>query len=197
MRFTSGKLKNIYLHFMIFSGSLASVLEAIYLKEPVTSSFKKAQIAVNPKNLDYFIGKVIIFNRQPNDLEVVRLAVRHFKTVIARVKFMDESLNQAVTFQPYITRIDSDLTWDGQTIRYDGEEDIDSLFCDIPENGMEVGDGLPEISIPKVLGLPQSALYDPIGNLTCLGWALHQVGVNLDPKARYRDLDLIKTWKVW
>lgn len=47
---------------------------------------------------------------------------------------------------------------------------------------------------PKLLNLPESVLMDSLGNLTSLGWAEHQVGINLGKS--YLDMDLLKTNKV-
>lgn len=187
---------------MIFKNSLASILEAIYLKEPITSKFGKAGIAVNPMNLDYILGRIIIFNLPGIPENIVREAVEHSKTVISRVKFGNPDLDKRVNFQPYIMRIDSDVMWDGTAFPCPDEiketQEVLDMFGDIrdfPES--EIPECTPEISIPKITHIRESLVHDCDGNLTCLGWALHQVGVNCGESSKYQDMDVIKTWKVW
>lgn len=183
---------------MIYKNNLTSILEAIYLKEPVTSKFGKSTIVVNPGNLDYILGRTVIFNTLRVPMKIVKGAVEHSKAVISRVKFGDPYIDRKVDFQPYIMRIDPDIMWDGQRLGGSEGDELMDLFGNIdslPDSNDEVES--PEISIPKVLGLPREDLRDREGNLTCFGWALHQVGVNLMEDTRFRDLDLIKTWKVY
>ena len=60
-----------------------------------------------------------------------------------------------------------------------------------------VGTELPmRVFLPKVYGIPKEYLLDSSGNMTILGWAMHQVGINVGNQFIYQDLDLYKTGKI-
>ena len=60
-----------------------------------------------------------------------------------------------------------------------------------------VNTGIPmRMFLPKIYGIPKNYLLDNSGNLTILGWAMHQVGINVGNQFIYQDLDLYKTGKI-
>ena len=53
-----------------------------------------------------------------------------------------------------------------------------------------------KLYFPKIYEITsENRVMDDYGNLSCLGWVLHQVGMNLDKNTRFFDLDVIKTKK--
>lgn len=178
---------------MIFAESLESFLEAIYLDERITTKRSGNPIYVNPgvKN-DYLVGKTVILTRPVED-GIIRNLKSNMNSVICRVTC------PGTVFSPYITRINFKIQWNGLSVTLpEGIEDPmmwarkeDLIFIQSTEEG-KVG----YIGFPKITGVPENLLYDPEGNLTLLGWTLHQVGVNTDMESKYQDLDILKTKKL-
>lgn len=184
---------------MILKDSFEAIIESIYLEETLGKEIGKTDIRVNPRNnrleIDYTIGKTIILTDQHVDPRAVQALLKNDNTVISRV-----STYEGVKFCPYITYINFNLMWSGEIIECPPEikddsrkilewmGDYDSFECD-PFSPVE-------LYFPKILGVGNSAIYDNLGNLTSLGWLLHQVGINTDKKTKFRDLDLIKTKKI-
>lgn len=177
---------------MIFADSLESFLETVYLGERITTKRSGNSIHVNPgeKN-DYLVGKTVILTKEYSP-EIVENLKLNMNTVLGRV-WMPE-----VIYVPYQTRINFKIQWNGIEVRVPlNINDIfkwllseDLVMTRLVDNTVEY------IGFPKILGIEESLLYDRKGEITLLGWALHQVGLNIDKKAKWKDLDLIKTKKM-
>ena len=181
---------------MINNEGIESWIEAVYLGEPVTDRTGKSDIQVNPKVPKYVVGKTIIINRPDYsslDLDILK---ENRNNIISRVRL---PIMTGINFQPYIMRVDFKIIWNGDVINCptDLSDNEDALGEWLMESiGMTSTDRPAEISFPKILGCKKNILQDLSGNLTALGWALHQVGVNIKEDTKFIDLDLLKTKKI-
>lgn len=181
---------------MISNEGIESWLEAVYLGEPVTNRTGRADIQVNPKVPKYVVGKVVIITRPDYPVEGLTVLRDNLNKIISRVRLQDMT---DISFQPYIIRVDFNITWNGDTVRLPQElrDDPELLRKELEDSiGLTETNKPAQVSFPKILGCPGDLVLDPSGNLTAIGWALHQVGVNVKPSADFIDLDLLKTKKI-
>lgn len=177
---------------MIFADSLEALIESVYLGEKITTKRGSNPIYINPgeKN-DYIVGKTIILTKEVGK-NIIGNLKSNMNTIISRVFY------PGTIYSPYITRINLKIQWNGLTIDY--PKDILDPFKWIIDEDLTftriVDDKIEYIGFPKILGIDENFLYDTEKNLTLLGWVLHQVGVNLDKKTKYQDLDVLKTKKI-
>lgn len=175
------------------SNTLCSIIEGIYLSEKFSDRFKNSNILICPNNTKYVTGKTIIINH--NNYPKNKIEELYFNgcTIISRVK-LDYDLDY-VKFCPYIVFPEMNIMWNGLTIDVSDLDSIseiekkleDSIIFDITENNL---------CFPKLTGIEKNLILDTDGNITCLGWLLHQVGINIDKNSVFKDLDLIKTKKM-
>jgi hypothetical protein len=91
-----------------------------------------------------------------------------------------------VLLQPYIIRISTGIMYNGRTVKGKVTEDeILQDYCSFPDS---------VLYFPK-LDPSYYDVLDECGNLTALGWALHQVGVKVRDGLNFPHLDLIKLGK--
>lgn len=181
---------------MIKLTDIESYLEAIYLEERLTERTALADIEVNPQgSVNYIMGKTVIINCNDYSKDRVEILVKGCNNkVYSRVIGYE-----GVKHYPYIMRPNFDIMWNGEVLYCppDISENKDKILGWIEEGRYDknrVATDYPQIQFPKVYGISPSILYDKDGNLTILGWALHQVGVNLVPV--FKDMDLLKTKKI-
>lgn len=177
---------------MIYNSGLESVIEAIYLDEKLVPKIGKANIEVNPSEASYAVGKTIILTN--NKCTNVDILIRNGNKVISRVKGYGDD----VQFQPYIIRPNFNIFWNGEV--YECPREFSGDLDDIME-WLGAQDKFPvnydekvSLCFPKVTGILKDVLVGPEGNLTSLGWLLHQVGVNVGKT--FLDMDLLKTKKI-
>lgn len=173
------------------SGGLPSIVESIYLGEELGSYDGCSDIIVNPLKTKYLTGKVVIINDVGYDSSEVETLRRNGCKVISRVSSVEGD-----TFQPYLIRICYDVMWNGDTL-----ERLPSVIKadDIVLGRSEVCRlKLPDYKLffPKIERVRKEELMDHLGNLSWLGWVLHQVGINLKEGTDFKDLDVIKTGKI-
>lgn len=177
---------------MIFADSLEALLESVYLDEKLTTKRSGNPIYVNPgeKN-DYIVGKTIVLTKDYRK-EIIGNLRSNMNTIISRVFY------PGTIYSPYITRMNFKIQWNGLSISY--PKDITNPFKWVIDEELATirvsDDYVDYIGFPKIFGINESLLYDSEKNLTLLGWTLHQVGVNLDKKTKYLDLDIVKTKKL-
>ena len=181
---------------MIKLTGIESYLEAIYLEERLTERTALADIEVNPQgSVNYIMGKTVIINCNDYSKDRVKILVGGCNNkVYSRVVGYE-----GVKHYPYIMRPNFDIMWNGEVLYCppDISENKDKILGWIEEGRYDknrVATDYPQIQFPKIYGISPSLLYDKDGNLTILGWALHQVGVNLVPM--FKDMDLLKTKKI-
>lgn len=177
---------------MVFNDGVESYIESIYLEEPVNSKMGACNIFVNPMEVSYIINKTIIINRLDYPLENIYKMLERRNHIISRVQLSDKSLVGRVHFEPYIMRVNYSLCWNGDVLSFPGVDIVKWL----EEGQLDMMPDTDKVSMffPKLEGLSKCVVMDSLGNLTSIGWALHQVGINLGKT--YLDMDLLKTNKV-
>lgn len=174
---------------MIHLEGLDSIIESVYLSEGLSNKLGVSNIFVNPDNIKYIANKLVIISDTNYPVENVDILLNNNNKIISRI-FID---NEQVEVQPYIIRINDRIMWNGR--RLNEVSDLDDLLlqgqCDYEEKKGTLY--FPQIFLEGEEN--SKRLMDSFGNLTCLGWALHQVGVNLK-ESPFMNLDLLKTGKV-
>lgn len=182
---------------MIFNDGIESCIESIYLGEGLSTRTGLCNIHVNPSEVSYIINKTIVINMPGYSTAKILGLLERRNRVICRVQPEDKSILGRVNFEPYIMRLNLGMQWNGEILNYPStESDPLKWLSDI---SCSVGSGLDSIKLyfPKIYNLPGSIIYDKYDNLSCLGWALHQVGINTEKGSKYVDLDLLKTFKIF
>lgn len=175
---------------MIYFEGLDSIIECVYLNETLGDKIGSCNIFVNPENIKYLSGRTVIINDYNYPQENIKQLLDNKCKVISRI-FTDID---EVDVQPYITRINFYIMWNGRILNeledLEKDETWDQGDCSFSlENYILY---FPKIKIIK----DDPRIKDSFGNLSALGWALHQVGVNLDEKTPFNNLDLLKTKKI-
>lgn len=175
-------------------GDLDSFIEATYLGVPVASKGIERHVYVNPQNFRYLFGKVVIINDPTYSQENINWMVHNGIKVISRL-----SSFSLCEVEPYLMRIEFKVMWNGDILKYSKGQKYSDLFDLMKTSGeIEAADtGKPmKVFLPKIIDIPNEMLFDEGKNLTCLGWAMHQVGINVRSDILYQDLDVLKTKKV-
>jgi hypothetical protein len=178
-----------------YESDLAPVIESIYLEESLDNRLGLCNILVNPERLDYMFGKTVIIN-DPNYLwqDAIKLMSQGCK-VISRIKTSVEG----ISYQPYILNVNMSILWNGETIDLRDNplpmNEILSLLVSDHDQKFKYDIDKRELYFPKIK--TRSGTKDIYGNLSALGWALNQVGENQIDDEKFKNLDLIKTNKVF
>lgn len=173
---------------MIYFNGIESIIESTYLREPLGENIKESGIFVNPENITYLTGKSVIITNPLYPVTAIQILLKHRNTVISRVA-LDIGGEDKIIYNPYIVRPEWGMIWNGEVIR----EQINTTG--------ELSDHVtfsPEYLtcyFPKLLKTT-IPLIDERGNLTGIGWALHQVGLEISPMSAFQDLDVLKTKKM-
>lgn len=170
---------------MIYFEGLDSIIECIYLNETLSEKIGSCNVLVNPENIKYLIGRTIIINDCSYPEENIRTLLDNRCKVISRI-YTD---NPEVDVQPYITRPNFYIMWNGRTL-----QNLSDISWDNGECSFDLKDYI--LYFPKISDIKDPRIVDSYGNLSAYGWALHQVGVNLDAKTPYVNLDILKTKKI-
>ena len=172
--------------------SLDRIIEAIYLEEEFDDRLSYCNIHVNPINPTYIIGKIVIINSTDYSKESISILRKNNCKIYYRVSLGDNEKVNKYIIKPYF-----DIMWNGQEIVINTIEDLNKVLEN--ESG-EWNISLPDYKLyfPK-LYIDNSLGYllkDNFGNLSYLGWLLHQVGINQVSDSKFKDLDIIKSKKV-
>ena len=174
------------------NNALISIIEGIYLSERFSDRFKNSNILVCPDSTKYVTGKVIIVNHNNYPKEKIEELHSNGCTIISRIN-LNYDLDY-VKFYPYLLYPVMNVMWNGLNIDISGINSIseierkleDSIIFDINDN---------KLCFPKLSNINKNLVLDQYGNLSCLGWLMHQIGINMDKNAIFQDLDLLKTKK--
>ena len=168
---------------------LWNIVEAIYPEEEFDPSVS-SNIHVNPNNPTYLIDKTIILSSPSYPTEKIKILQRNRCKIISRVVIpgVDD-----IEISPYILRPCFEVLWNGQEISIDSwerfiDQEDDYWLFKLPDY---------KLYFPKIIGgevLEETK--DEGGNLTWLGWLLHQVGQNIKEDSVFLNLDLLKTKKM-
>ena len=168
--------------------TLYSIIESIYLGEKLSDRLGNSKILVCPGNTKYIVGKTVVINHQGYPKECIETLLTNGCKIISRV---DLGI-PGVDFQPYILRPDFKVMWNGISLDVSGYTKVDDILDFLEDKIIYLES---ELYFPKLLGLCDSLIKDDSGNLTALGWLMHQVGLNTVDSC-FCDLDLIKTKKL-
>ena len=172
-----------------YSDQVEELIEGVYLGEELSTRTGCCGIYVNPANIKYLVGKIVIINRFDYDPSNIGELCGNGCKVISRVWIGD----QRVSYQPYIIRVDEGISWNGLELETGPDGDVYELLRDNYTARTNDRGGDVRLFFPKIYDV--EGVLDERGNLSGLGWALHQVGVNIGDQA-YKDLDVLKTKKL-
>lgn len=174
---------------MIYLEGLESVIECVYLNDELDNRVSSCNVFVNPMNIKYLTGKTVVINVSDYPRELIDELVKNGCKVISRV-YID---HPGVEVKPYILRINPNIIWNGRVL-----EDFDN-FTDLLSSTNDCEFSIDDyiLYFPKISSISSgdSRAMDSYGNLTVIGWALQQVGVNL-VSGVFTDLDIVKTGKI-
>lgn len=175
---------------MVYLSGLDSIIESIYLGDLLSTQIGKSQIFINPDQINYMTNKTVIITKNGYSLDYVNKLVDNGNKVISRIFFNTDK----VEIQPYIIRINEKVQFNARYIDEDVIEKIDDILI---KGYGEYDESEHKLYFPKINIIdPKSELYmDQYNNLTGLGWALQQVGINLKD-CPFVNLDVIKLKKV-
>ena len=185
---------------MIYCGgdngvSLPIALESIYLEEELSPRMSDSNIFINPDNPTYIIRKTVIINVLDYPEEKIDILKKNKCNIISRVS----TCSSDVVVSPYILRACFDINWNGKECIV-SDVNLSNLFRNSIEE-IEWSVEFPDYKLyfPKIYCSSDewvNNLADKSNNLTCVGWVLHQVGVNIKKDTSLLNLDLIKTKKI-
>ena len=168
---------------MVHFNGLYSIIESTYLEDQLGNRLGDCNVFVNPDNTKYLVGKSVIINSTTYPITSIQELLENGNRVVSRVR-VDIG---GVFLQPYISRVCTGIMYNGRVVSgIIGEDEILQEYCSFPDS---------VLFFPKL----DPSLYpvlDAFGNLTGLGWALHQVGVFIRDGLSFPDLDIIKLRKV-
>lgn len=176
---------------MVYFSGLASIIECIYLEETLGDKIGSCKIFINPENITYLTGKIIVINELNYPLSHIETLARNNCKIISRIKVQSSNAE----FQPYIIRPCFKIIWQGMTL------EITTINEKIKEEILDccsfISDKY-ELYFPKLIGEGVDQISkDSEGNLTAIGWALQQSGINiLEKDTPFIDMDILKTKKM-
>jgi hypothetical protein len=171
-----------------FTEELDSIIETIYLGYDFDEKISNSDIIVNPGKTTYITSnKVVIINDPTYPIDKVEALKRNGCKIISRINTKIEG----VIVEPYILRPNFSIVWNGDELESPNYGNI--LESTMLVRGHGVNDH--KLLFPKIYGPTWIPAIDLDGNLTCLGWALQQVGINLKKDTPFKDLDVTKTLK--
>lgn len=175
---------------MIFFEGLHSIIECIYLNDTLSDKIGSCNVFINPENIKYLTGRTVIVNDYSYPIENIEQLIDNNCKVISRI-YSDVD---GVDVQPYITRINFNVMWNGRILNELEDLEKDEVW---EQGGCSFSLEDYILYFPKIKILDNDPrIIDSYGNLSALGWALHQVGINLDEKTPFSNLDILKTKKI-
>jgi hypothetical protein len=163
---------------MILLTGLDSVIESIYLEEKLTDLNRSTNILINPIDVTYVSGRIVIINHKSYPVHKLMKLIENKNEVYSRVNFNIEGIN----FKPYILRINDSIIPSGEIIDISSEDLYDKV-------DHKFKNGILYYPTPKYY-----YDYHLDGNLTVLGYLLYQIGINLEilDDSIQKDLNIIK-----
>lgn len=172
---------------MIYLSSLESIIESVYLEDSLSGKIGECNVFVNPENIRYLTSKTVIITIPDYDLDKIKTLLDNGCKIISRVYYDIPEIE----LSPYILRLNYGIMWNGKIIR----EDYRGTRSLIDTSDVTYDSDTETLYFPQIYN--ESAIVkDNWGNLTSLGWALQQVGVNIKEDTPFVNLDIIKTGKV-
>ena len=175
---------------MIYFEGLDTVIESIYLDDELGNKIGECSVFINPDNTKYLIGRTVILNSTIYLESKIKELLDNGNQVISRLNLGIDG----ILYQPYLLRISEKIQYSGKEVYKANDytaKDILQNYCNLdPETGT--------LYFPKLYNLPKYLLQDNFGNLSGLGWACQQVGINIKEDTVFKNLDVIKLKKlIW
>jgi len=172
---------------MIYLSSLEAIIESIYLEDSLSGKIGECNVFVNPDNVKYITSKTIIISVPDYDVEKIKELLENGCKVISRVYY---DLPE-IEINPYILRVNFGMMWNGKIIKesYQGSRNL------IDTDSVKYDNETETLYFPQIYN-PAVKATDQFENLTSLGWALQQVGVNVKTDTPFINLDILKTGKI-
>lgn len=174
---------------MIYFNGLESVIESVYLTDDLDNKIGGCDVFINPDNVKYLTGKVVIINSVSYPDSNIDILSSNGCHIISRT-FRDR---EDVEVQPYILRLNFEVMWNGIVLEDLGDTELDTLL-DKDICKYDILSGI--LYFPKIYEVGRYKTSDTYGNLTALGWALQQVGINIKKSTVFENLDILKTGKI-
>lgn len=169
---------------MIYFSGIDSLVECSYLGEGIGDSMRTCDIFVNPHNITYLAKKTVIVTSPSYPLSNIELLLKHGNKVVSRIAIDLEG----IVYNPYIIRPQWSIMWSGEILeKVKNTEDLLEDCVYSQKTNLLLFPKIKESLIP---------LKDKKGNLSWIGWALHQVGQNIENNSPFLDLELLKTKKM-
>lgn len=170
----------------IFGTDLGSLVESVYLGIPYTDNQKEYNVIVNPERVTYLIGKTVIINRFDYPRKNLETLKTNRNNVISRV-WLGDSWMTGISFDPYLPRLNMNISWNGEVLETLGEENIET------KNPIYYSMDSDVLFFPKVKNYRDKP--GEKGELNFIGYLLYQTGLNLYPDTKFINLDVIKCRK--
>ena len=170
----------------IFGSDLGSLVESIYLGIPYTDNQRNFTIIVNPYRITYLIGKTVIINRFDYPRENLDILLLNRNKIISRV-WLGDFYMKDILFDPYLPRLNMNISWNGETLETLGEENIEM------NNPIYYSMDSDTLFFPKVKNYRDSS--GEKGEYNFIGYLLYQTGLNLYKNTEFKNLDIVKCKK--
>ena len=184
---------------------LNSVIESVYLGVETCEDLKDSSILVAPqyrkdedgtKGLFASLKGIIIQNLNCCNLVLNWLIdEKNTNNVVSRVSGYSDKYPM-IRFCPYILKPNFNIVWNGISLSEEeflyAAEEYKSIDDKLFINYCEYNNIL---SLPKIINPSKELVMDGEGNLTSIGWAMQQIGVNIKTDTVFKDLDILKTKK--
>lgn len=172
---------------MIYFEGLESIIECLYLEDNISSRPSNCDIFINPENITYMMGRTVIVNSCEYPEDNVKTLLSNGCHVISRIYFDIPGID----IRPYILKLNERIAWNGEILKKfsDFSELLEEDHCRFDLRNYR-------LYFPKLYGITaENKVMDDYGNLSCLGWVLQQVGVNIKTDTPFVNMDVIKTQK--
>lgn len=173
---------------MIYLNGLDSIIESVYLGERLSPKLGLSTIFINPDEIKYLTNKLVILTKEHYSEDYINLLISNRNKIISRVY----NKNSQIEVQPYIVRYNDNIMWNGRVLE-DNFNNLDEIMI---QGYADYDEKEGKLYFPKIrIDSTNIKLMDKFNNLTCLGWALHQVGINLKNNTPFINLDYLKLQK--
>lgn len=129
--------------------------------------------------------EVLDFITDPDNSNIVFSRITGFSEMYPRIKFL-----------PYILVPNFNIVWNGlEVTELEFLEEVEDYKCIYNWGNIRFYEDKNILSLPKIINPSKELVMDSEGNLTSIGWAMQQVGLNIRTDTIFKDLDILKTKK--
>lgn len=181
---------------------LDSIIEGIYLGLDFNLNLPANGYCVIPNKKErsgvYHNNKKIIITRHnccsKNVLDFIADPENH-NLIFSRVVGFSE-IYPNIKFVPYILVPNFNIIWNGLEITEEEFlKEVEEFVCIYNWGHIRFYEDKNILSLPKIINPSKELVMDKEGNLTSIGWAMQQIGLNIKTDTIFKDLDILKTKK--